>query len=258
MILTKEGSRQLLTSQTRPPFRADETWPERVQAWFCSLQKACASAPLAAGLHEWLWDWFILVHHLPHQSFTWDCEDDKSESLMWSKVSGSESVWVNTKGLLFPFFFHPSSPSRPRRPLPLSLSCSHIRSHRHRSPLSRYITAMCGSSWVCELGAKPHLRHCAEGADCTVTSFSLRLSFNSSSPFSSCEVTFSSCSLILQPRAAHQCICNSADWLLCCRLCGWECPQPSDRSNQEWLKKKKGKMERCEWKKGRLHLALKT
>lgn len=157
---------------------------------------------------------------------------------MWSKVSGSESVWVNTKGLLFPFFFNPSSPSLPRHPLPLSLSPPPLRPHRHRSPFSRYITAMCGSSLVCELGARPHLRGCAEGADCTVTSFSLCLSVNSSSPFSSCEVTFSFCSLILQPHAAHQCICNSADWLLCCRLCGWEWPQPSDRSNQEWLKRR--------------------
>lgn len=32
--------------------------------------------------------------------------------------------------------------------------------------------AMCGSGWLCELGARPHLRSCAEGADCMVTSFS--------------------------------------------------------------------------------------
>lgn len=136
------------------------------------------------------------------------------------------------KRLALPFFLNPSTPSRPRRPLLLSLSRSPLRSHRHRSPLSRYITTVCGSSWVCELGAKPHLRRCAEGADCTVTSFFLRLFFNSS-PFSSCEVTFSSCSLVLQPHAAHQCVCISADWLLCCRLCGWACPQPFDRSNQD-------------------------
>lgn len=31
---------------------------------------------------------------------------------MWSKVSGSDSVWVNTKDLLFPFFSSPSPPPR--------------------------------------------------------------------------------------------------------------------------------------------------
>lgn len=104
----------------RAPSRADESGPESSGLrWLCRRP---------ARLLLWLllsvngWDWLILLHHLPHQSLTWDPEDDKSESLMWSKVSGSESVWVNTKGLLFPFFFQPSSLSRLRRLLPLSLS----------------------------------------------------------------------------------------------------------------------------------------
>lgn len=134
IILTKEGSRQLLTSQSRLFSEQMRLGQRECRPVFALWRRPCTPSPLAACLCEWLWDWFILVHHLPHQSFTWDCEDDKSESLMWSKVSGSESVWVNTKGLLFPFFFNPSSPSLPRHPLPLSLSPPPLRPHRHRSP----------------------------------------------------------------------------------------------------------------------------
>lgn len=126
-MLTKEGSRLLLTNQTLSLPEEDETWPERTRAWFCSPRRAWLSAcpsplppPLpAACLRERLWDWFILVHHPPHQSFTWDCEDDKSESLMWSKVSGSDSMWVNTKDSLVPFFFKRPPP----QPLQLPTSC---------------------------------------------------------------------------------------------------------------------------------------
>lgn len=250
--IDKRGQQAASDQSVLPLFRADETWPERVQAWFYSLKKACMSSPLAACLREWLWDWFILVHHLPHQSFTWDCEDDKSESLMWSKVSGSESVWVNTKGLLFPFFFNPSSPSRPRHPLPLSLSPSPLH---HHSPFSRYITAMCGSSRVCELGARPHLRRCAEGADCTVTSFSLCLSL-------SIRLLLSLLVRWLFSSAASSCshmLPTSAFPILLTGYCVADCVGGSVHSPPTDLirviKKKNGKMEGWERKKVRLHLA---
>lgn len=93
IMLTKEGSRQLLTSQTPPPLSEQMRLGLRACRPGFALRRRPARLLLRPlGLRERLRDWFILVHHLPHQSFTWDCEDDKSESLMWSKVSGSEPV----------------------------------------------------------------------------------------------------------------------------------------------------------------------
>lgn len=193
MTLTKEGSRLLLNDhwgKNKKKRKKRERDLARENLGLVLLTEeglpGCSPASLAVCLCEWLWDWFILVHHLAHQSFTWDwvSKDDKSESLMWSKVSGSDSVWVNTKDLLFPFFFtpphthtsthqHHHPPLLPCHPLPVSVSCSHSPSHALRSPrFQRYMKAMCGSGWLCELGARPHLRRCAEGADCMVTSFS--------------------------------------------------------------------------------------
>lgn len=196
MTLTKEGSRLLLNDHWGKNKKKEKEGKKRERdlarenLGLVLLTEeglpGCSPASLAVCLCEWLWDWFILVHHLAHQSFTWDwvSKDDKSESLMWSKVSGSDSVWVNTKDLLFPFFFtpphthtsthqHHHPPLLPCHPLPVSVSCSHSPSHALRSPrFQRYMKAMCGSGWLCELGARPHLRRCAEGADCMVTSFS--------------------------------------------------------------------------------------
>ena len=63
-----------------------------------------------------------------------------------------------------------------RHPLPFLLSSLHPS-----PPFQRYMNAMCGSGWLCELGARPHHRQWAERADCMVTSFSpplLSLSFS--------------------------------------------------------------------------------
>lgn len=56
---------------------------------------------------------------------------------------------------LLPTPFH--SPAITLSPLPPP--------HTHH-PFQRYMKAMCGSGWLCELGARPHLRSCAEGAHC--------------------------------------------------------------------------------------------
>lgn len=144
---------------------------------------------MAVCLYEWLRDWFILVHHLAHQSFTWDwvSKDDKSESLMWSKVSGSDSVWVNSKTRASLSSYKPPFPAQVLPTPPISSLSSTPTfcppfiprpSHTLHSPLfQRYMKAMCGSGWLCELGARPHLRSCAEGAHCTVMSSSSPLSF---------------------------------------------------------------------------------
>lgn len=166
MTLTKEGSRLLLNDhwgknkkkekegkKERARFGQRESgsgfahW--RGSAWLLACLPGCLSVWV-------MWDWFILVHHLAHQSFTWDwvSKDDKSESLMWSKVSGSDSVWVNTKDLLFPFFFtppshthpptsttiHPSSPVTRSQFLSLALIPHHTPSAH---PVSRDIWRQC-------------------------------------------------------------------------------------------------------------------
>lgn len=105
----------------------------------------CSPASMTVCLCEWLRDWFILVHHPSHQSFTWDwvSKDDKSESLMWSKVSGSDLVWVNTKrrSSLSSSFPPPSTPLLffLCHPLPVSAPSSHTPC----SPFSRDIWRQC-------------------------------------------------------------------------------------------------------------------
>lgn len=195
-ILTKEGSRQLLTSQSS--FQSRWVWPGELRPAL-ALQKACAAAALAAALRERLRlvDFTSsspssIFHMRPRRWQKWITYVVES---FWQWIGVSKHERLALPFLLPALLTLPAPSPAPTFPLP-----SPRRSHRHCSPLCRYITAMCGSSWVCELGAKPHLRHCAEGADCAVTSFSLRLSFDSS-PFSSCEVTFSSCSHMLPTSA---------------------------------------------------------
>lgn len=69
------------------------------------------------------------------------------------------------KRLALAFLLHPPPNGSP-------VTRSHFPSHPLLTRFQRYMKAMCGSGWLCELGARPHLRSCAEGADCTVTSFS--------------------------------------------------------------------------------------
>lgn len=168
MTLTKEGSRLLLNDhwgknkkkekegkKERARFGQRESgsgfahW--RGSAWLLACLPGCLSVWV-------MWDWFILVHHLAHQSFTWDwvSKDDKSESLMWSKVSGSDSVWVNTKDLLFPFFFtpphthiHPQAP--PSTPPPLSPApsfCLLLSFPITRPPLTPFPEIYEGNVWI--------------------------------------------------------------------------------------------------------------
>lgn len=169
MTLTKEGSRLLLNDhwgknkkKRKKKGKRRERDLARENLGLVLLTEeglpGCSPASLAVCLCEWLWDWFILVHHLAHQSFTWDwvSKDDKSESLMWSKVSGSDSVWVNTKDLLFPFFFtpphthiHPQAP--PSTPPPLSPApsfCLLLSFPITRPPLTPFPEIYEGNVWI--------------------------------------------------------------------------------------------------------------
>lgn len=145
----KEGKKERARFGQRESGSGFAHW--RGSAWLLACLPGCLSVWV-------MWDWFILVHHLAHQSFTWDwvSKDDKSESLMWSKVSGSDSVWVNTKDLLFPFFFtpphthiHPQAP--PSTPPPLSPApsfCLLLSFPITRPPLTPFPEIYEGNVWI--------------------------------------------------------------------------------------------------------------
>lgn len=116
IILTKEGSRLLLNDRLREEGKGKKRWWAGVGGGSLAREHlclvllteeglpVCSPASMAVCLYEWLRDWFILVHHPSHQSFTgdWVSKDDKNQPLIRSKVSGSDRVWVHAKRLALP------------------------------------------------------------------------------------------------------------------------------------------------------------
>lgn len=180
---------------------------------------------------------------------------------MWSKVSGSDSVWVNTKDLLFPFFTPTPNPHTPFLHHTPTTTTTHPFPKIYEGNvwiwLALWTRCQTTSEKLC-WGSRLHGDVFLSSPCSSFSSWTLLLAllhFLSSPPMrcwkwpltdmfllSALHWTLYSCSPILQPHVHPRFIpfMYSADWLLSCSPCGWgslwdaEWWWPRDSFNQEW------------------------
>lgn len=253
-MLTKEGSRQLLTSQTRPPFR-DLAWESAGLALLsaeglrvCSF--GCCSPWMTGGLvyfsssspssifYMGLRRWQKWITYVVESFWQWIGVSKHKRLALSFLLSPLFTLSAPSPAPTFPLPFPTTLPSPPLAPLQIYYCNVWIELGLWTRCQTTSETLCWGSRLYCDVFLSASLFQFF---------FSFLFLWGDFFPRAA-----SSCSHML-PTSAFPILLTG---YCVCRLCGWECPQPSDRSNQEWLKNKNGKIVRCEWeKKGRLRLA---